>query len=123
MIRRPPRSTRTDTLFPYTTLFRSEPEGLRPVAAAPVRHRLALTVCRLTVCPPALSRAGPSIAGSRRRTTADRCPQRISRCGLAPVQPPPRRPSGGTPPCPAALDRKGAGWGKVVQYVVDLGGC
>src|SRR3546814_13211348 len=31
MIRRPPRSTRTDTLFPYTTLFRSiepdQPEG------------------------------------------------------------------------------------------------
>src|SRR3546814_15478892 len=30
MIRRPPRSTRTDTLFPYTTLFRS----CRPAAAA-----------------------------------------------------------------------------------------
>src|SRR3546814_4059211 len=27
MIRRPPRSTRTDTLFPYTTLFRSQPKG------------------------------------------------------------------------------------------------
>src|SRR3546814_19735558 len=27
MIRRPPRSTRTDTLFPYTTLFRSEDDG------------------------------------------------------------------------------------------------
>src|SRR3546814_11049336 len=27
MIRRPPRSTRTDTLFPYTTLFRSEEDG------------------------------------------------------------------------------------------------
>src|SRR3546814_15709145 len=27
MIRRPPRSTRTDTLFPYTTLFRSSPSG------------------------------------------------------------------------------------------------
>src|SRR3546814_17101306 len=27
MIRRPPRSTRTDTLFPYTTLFRSRPAG------------------------------------------------------------------------------------------------
>src|SRR3546814_826324 len=27
MIRRPPRSTRTDTLFPYTTLFRSSPQG------------------------------------------------------------------------------------------------
>src|SRR3546814_10284260 len=30
MIRRPPRSTRTDPLFPYTTLFRSSyPEGIR----------------------------------------------------------------------------------------------
>src|SRR3546814_19700829 len=28
MIRRPPRSTRTDTLFPYTTLFRSPTNGL-----------------------------------------------------------------------------------------------
>src|SRR3546814_10854414 len=28
MIRRPPRSTRTDTLFPYTTLFRSQDIGL-----------------------------------------------------------------------------------------------
>src|SRR3546814_20434115 len=27
MIRRPPRSTRTDTLFPYTTLFRSADAG------------------------------------------------------------------------------------------------
>src|SRR3546814_2837873 len=28
MIRRPPRSTRTDTLFPYTTLFRSQQNSL-----------------------------------------------------------------------------------------------
>src|SRR3546814_17274838 len=28
MIRRPPRSTRTDTLFPYTTLFRSRVGGV-----------------------------------------------------------------------------------------------
>src|SRR3546814_5469804 len=28
MIRRPPRSTRTDTLFPYTTLFRSQAAGV-----------------------------------------------------------------------------------------------
>src|SRR3546814_6597740 len=33
MIRRPPRSTRTDTLFPYTTLFRSLESGGRPHAA------------------------------------------------------------------------------------------
>src|SRR3546814_10718812 len=31
MIRRPPRSTRTDTLFPYTTLFRSWNQSLRLV--------------------------------------------------------------------------------------------
>src|SRR3546814_11117704 len=31
MIRRPPRSTRTDTLFPYTTLFRSDQRGARAV--------------------------------------------------------------------------------------------
>src|SRR3546814_7028750 len=30
MIRRPPRSTRTDTLFPYTTLFRSNRPGFQP---------------------------------------------------------------------------------------------
>src|SRR3546814_5784591 len=29
MIRRPPRSTRTDTLFPYTTLFRSDTDELK----------------------------------------------------------------------------------------------
>src|SRR3546814_20657481 len=35
MIRRPPRSTRTDTLFPYTTLFRSaDLASFRPAAGA-----------------------------------------------------------------------------------------
>src|SRR3546814_8110510 len=33
MIRRPPRSTRTDTLFPYTTLFRSNGARLRHLLA------------------------------------------------------------------------------------------
>src|SRR3546814_16617462 len=41
MIRRPPRSTRTDTLFPYTTLFRS------PRPAAPVRQLVRLGQGRL----------------------------------------------------------------------------
>src|SRR3546814_8470795 len=38
MIRRPPRSTRTDTLFPYTTLFRSliaNPPGTPACAGSP----------------------------------------------------------------------------------------
>src|SRR3546814_18736848 len=39
MIRRPPRSTRTDTLFPYTTLFRSYGAGeLVSGAAGAKRH-------------------------------------------------------------------------------------
>src|SRR3546814_10455843 len=40
MIRRPPRSTRTDTLFPYTTLFRSRLGQARDVEAldAPARR-------------------------------------------------------------------------------------
>src|SRR3546814_11200900 len=37
MIRRPPRSTRTDTLFPYTTLFRSD--GGHRVRARVLHHR------------------------------------------------------------------------------------
>src|SRR3546814_6041308 len=66
MIRRPPRSTRTDTLFPCTTLFRSRPapRGRRAVAAraAPVRivvvrRRGAGAVARYT-------------AGGRRRHAA-----------------------------------------------------
>src|SRR3546814_14264123 len=40
MRRRPPRSTRTDTLFPYTTLFRSRPGGLRRQAPHDL-HRAA----------------------------------------------------------------------------------
>src|SRR3546814_461529 len=51
MIRRPPRSTRTDTLFPYTTLFRSRPGAAvgdrdarlraRPEGARPRRQSLS----------------------------------------------------------------------------------
>src|SRR3546814_15558146 len=44
MIRRPPRSTRTDTLLPYTTLFRSPllvaVAAGRPADIAPVRHHV-----------------------------------------------------------------------------------
>src|SRR3546814_17623112 len=36
MIRRPPRSTRTDTLFPYTTLFRSSGTGTALIKAIDV---------------------------------------------------------------------------------------
>src|SRR3546814_8133072 len=51
MIRRPPRSTRTDTLFPYTTLFRSRNGRVLLVSRAPesfddVNARTAATALR-----------------------------------------------------------------------------
>src|SRR3546814_13388638 len=42
MIRRPPRSTRTDTLFPYTTLFRSESRGRIALKSADPRDHPAI---------------------------------------------------------------------------------
>src|SRR3546814_17435786 len=62
MIRRPPRSTRTDTLFPYTTLFRSlgRNQALRAQARAPPLFGLAPGgVCR------AVSVAGPAVRSYR----------------------------------------------------------
>src|SRR3546814_18257003 len=57
MIRRPPRSTRTDTLFPYTTLFRSNLERHRLshlplIVAAMARNAVspAIVQCTLPVC-------------------------------------------------------------------------
>src|SRR3546814_6007466 len=41
MIPRPPRSTRTDTLFPYTTLFRSPPDSPRQACRVMVEARPA----------------------------------------------------------------------------------
>src|SRR3546814_1082475 len=46
MIRRPPRSTRTDTLFPYTTLFRSD------VVRQALPMVLALLKMALVICIP-----------------------------------------------------------------------
>src|SRR3546814_17297058 len=50
MIRQPPRSTRTDTLFPYTTLFRSgrimKDETLADIAAHPPTSQEALARVR-----------------------------------------------------------------------------
>src|SRR3546814_9499823 len=54
MIRRPPRSTRTDTLFPYTTLFRSEQKkavlgeyGLHPTDTGSPEAQVAMLTKRI----------------------------------------------------------------------------
>src|SRR3546814_13621819 len=47
MIRRPPRSTRTDTLFPYTTLFRSwRPAALFPAFGLLLNPMIAAAAMR-----------------------------------------------------------------------------
>src|SRR3546814_8581738 len=49
MIRRPPRSTRTDTLFPYTTLFRSIDQARVQRAQVGIRQAIAGQVAHLVV--------------------------------------------------------------------------
>src|SRR3546814_5937829 len=71
MIRRPPRSTRTDTLFPYTTLFRSTGSRRRPTAAVPCTIRPA---ARIAIRPP----PRPN------RTPVRRCLQKDDLIGSAP---------------------------------------
>src|SRR3546814_2136899 len=67
MIRRPPRSTRTDTLFPYTTLFRSWRAGSMrngvPSAADPAMKR---------------ARASPKIGPARSRAASSRSEEHTS---------------------------------------------
>src|SRR3546814_19946970 len=51
MIRRPPRSTRTDTLFPYTTLFRSHSPADRAGSQAEQDHQSHQSRrCEITEC-------------------------------------------------------------------------
>src|SRR3546814_13559650 len=79
MIRRPPRSTRTDTLFPYTTLFRSprcrpagdgfddahrSVDGRRPGAGEEDQRHIARRIWRLCAADQFTDRA------ARHRTTA-----------------------------------------------------
>src|SRR3546814_16987626 len=115
MIRRPPRSTRTDTLFPYTTLFRSQradggcrqapaadPRPLRRGARGADHERPHVAVgARLRGRRPAGRAAAPHLA------LADE--------GAGP--------GGGGPACRGARrDRKSVVEGKSVSVRVDLGG-
>src|SRR3546814_1887558 len=91
MIRRPPRSTRTDTLFPYTTLFRSRRRpahaevasaapcailvaALLPSAIAHLWHGAAAAHCRLR----AAARRGLGRARSEEHTSELQSLMRIS---------------------------------------------
>src|SRR3546814_2970384 len=67
MLRRPPRSTRTDTLFPYTTLFRSAAARQRPSRVRPPDCRRS---CRRAArCPAGRARcSGMEIGRAHVRT-------------------------------------------------------
>src|SRR3546814_14534687 len=70
MIRRPPRSTRTDTLFPYTTLFRS-------VAGLSRRSPYSATVRRISPVQngtPSIEAANRAIAQRRNTFASDAAP-------------------------------------------------
>src|SRR3546814_4961898 len=64
MVRRPPRSTRTDTLFPYTTLFRSAGTAqLHAYTCRPAKHSHPFAVKRVL--------AAESALGTRRHRRRD----------------------------------------------------
>src|SRR3546814_365736 len=66
MSRRPPRSTRTDTLFPYTTLFRSDPGlGRAAPAARRARDRVLVQVLPGGRRRPDVAAGLPAAAGDR----------------------------------------------------------
>src|SRR3546814_12271939 len=115
MIRRPPRSTRTDTLFPYTTLFRS------PALAAPIEsdgfvcdlyRALAFSVGELSVgrAPaPGSAVPGRSTSRFRKRPSFVRSPQLSILPSLRQAEPPARQPSGRRRPADPAVVRQHGG--------------
>src|SRR3546814_8614482 len=77
MIRRPPRSTRTDTLFPYTTLFRSA-HGNSRARAGPRRQALDVA-CTVFCRPDRALAAGTQPVVSPRRSASWHAVDRATR--------------------------------------------
>src|SRR3546814_10607838 len=83
MIRRPPRSTRTDTLFPYTTLFRSPDYTLfspsRSTSFISIRAPFPLLVLDVKVCrlPQRSLKSSRSFFGDRALQGDPRCREQV----------------------------------------------
>src|SRR3546814_14965701 len=123
MIRRPPRSTRTDTLFPYTTLFRAS--GAAPDVGDSGRERRAAEDARRgrrALDQPLALDLGDLLAGVPRARPGDE----HDRAAVDVEQDVPRhdalrrRADGGRGGCGDARER--VGWGKGVSVRVDVGG-
>src|SRR3546814_20289856 len=96
MIRRPPRSTRTDTLFPYTTLFRSRGSAPahrnRCAAGTPSQRRASPCPARARYAKRSHGRSPQgSAAGCRHRRRSFLLPPRL-RGSILPSSPLSRRP-------------------------------
>src|SRR3546814_12565897 len=76
MILRPPRSTRTDTLVPYTTLFRSALDDDRDRLVAVGQHELESALQR---------RPLDGVEARRERIEKDRCGNRADEAAALPV--------------------------------------
>src|SRR3546814_13848470 len=110
MIRRPPRSTRTDTLFPYTTLFRSGRGEVGPHRRR-LRHRHS---CRADQENPRRHRSRPRRRGRERAGLPHRPAARLT---LPPptTRTPPQRAFSLEPSMTvyANYDRRTVGWGEM----------
>src|SRR3546814_10974702 len=136
MLRRPPRSTRTDTLFPYTTLFRSLCDPSRPVVAAPARQRRRADQSRgvALVSPDRRQRTHPHrryLVADRDRWHHDNHPARRARDAAGERKAPLLRREPATRRCRGRRagrrteprrGRKGVVSGKRVSLSVELGG-
>src|SRR3546814_17987552 len=114
MIRRPPRSTRTDTLFPYTTLFRSD--WYRAAASAPrSARRCSTAICRWNWPRKARSGSRPSASANARAVSRGRSTTPPLRGG--------RYKKNKEGYMSGLLDQKSRGVGKRGTEREDLGGC
>src|SRR3546814_14033766 len=117
MIRRPPRSTRTDTLFPYTTAFARLPPSRPDIVPGRDHRQVAAARVDSEPRPARRDRAGGASSVRDFRTRAPARPGPGTKMRLSADAGPDRRTGR-----PDAGDRKsvGSGTGGVVR--VDLGG-
>src|SRR3546814_12646013 len=126
MIRRPPRSTRTDTLFPYTTLFRSQVAGAPPrivVAPHPAEHTGPGTGQRLVQPGGAVDQqGGTGIGGEVAGVLGQARDQQQRRCVVVDSQQHQRGVGRAGRRRPGQGDRKSVVWGPSVSVSVEFGG-
>src|SRR3546814_20376995 len=85
MLRRPPRSTRTDTLFPYATLFRSKPAGTAPIELRVMGPTVEVEAAAVRIAV-AGTAAPVEIVGERRVEAPSHQPTRLPRGRRRPIR-------------------------------------